>query len=166
MTTWTATKFVDDIKKGHIGEDIFITDFLTFLNIKYENVTGRQGFQLIDADILAKIGLYEIKTNYKDNKILIIEEFTNVNTNLGKLSTGWFYKSKADTIVFISKATRAMILVPFTALFKAYYETIKERFELIPNAMSTNKGSMWQSAFRKIPLEAINGYFAFYKKVG
>jgi len=160
------TSFEKDIQRGKPGEQIFREDFLQFLNIGYEDVTGKQGFQIIDSDYLAKIGLYEIKANYKDNKQVIIEEYTNHNEQLAPLSYGWFYKSKADILVFISKATRAMILIPFTDDFKAHYETIKDGYELQRNRISVHSnGCRWQSAFRKVPLSAINGYFAYYKKV-
>ena len=164
MTTYSATKFFDDISKGKIGEQIFVDDFLNFLGIKYTDVTGNQGFQIIDADILAKIGLYEIKTTYKDDKQIIIEEFTNINPALGPISYGWFYKSKADTLVFISKNTRSMILIPFTEDFRRQYENIKNNFNLIWNSISIKNNNKWQSAFRKIPLLEINGFFAYYKK--
>jgi len=159
------THFQDDIKKGHIGEEIFKRDFLQFLNIKYEDVTGRQAFQAIDSDYLSKIGLYEIKTNYKDNKIIIIEEYTNINTDLAPVSYGWFYKTKADMLVFISKETRAMIMIPFTENFKNHYSKIKDKYELIKNHLSESGGQRWQSAFRKLPLESINGFFSYYKKI-
>jgi hypothetical protein len=163
--TTGITLFENDIKRGKVGEQIFTEDFLQFLHIEYEDVTNSQGFQVIDSDYLAKIGLYEIKANYKDNKQVIIEEYTNHNEQLAPISYGWFYKSKADILVFISKATRAMILIPFTDEFKAHYEAIKDGYELQRNRISVHNGCQWQSAFRKVPLSAINGYFAYYKKV-
>ena len=162
--TYGITSFYQDIQRGKIGESIFINDFLNFLRIKFQDVTGVHGFRVIDADYLAKIGLYEVKANYKDDKHIVIEEFTNLNEGLGPKSTGWFYKSKADVIVFISKDTRAMILVPFTDEFKAHYERIKNKYELRCNKVSERNGRRWQSAFRKIPLDEINGYFAYFKK--
>jgi hypothetical protein len=165
VKTFSKTSFQDDIAKGKIGEVIFIEDFLNFLHINYQDVTGIQGFQIIDSDFLAKIGRYEIKANYKDDKYLIIEEFTNANEQLSPKSLGWFYKSKADILVFISKETRAMILLPFTDEFKSHYESIKEEFELRMNKISQHNGRMWQSAFRRIPLQKLNGFFAYYKKV-
>ena len=165
MTTYGATSFEADIQKGKTGEEIFINDFLEFLHVQYVNVTMSQGYQVIDADMKTSAGLYEIKNNYKDDKQIIIEEYTNYNKDLGIISLGWFYKSKANMLVFLSKNTRAMILVPFTSEFKAHYESIKGKYELIPNRISFNGNRKWQSAFRKIPLTAINGYFAYYKKV-
>jgi hypothetical protein len=160
-----TTSFKKDIQRGKVGEQIFTEDFLQFLNIEYEDVTDSQGFQLIDSDYLAKVGLYEIKASYNDNKIIVIEEYTNINEQLAPISYGWFYKSKADMLVFVSKATRAMILIPFTDDFKAHYETIKDNYDLMRNKISVHNGSRWQSAFRKVPLLAINGYFAYYKKI-
>jgi hypothetical protein len=157
MINYGSTNFLTDISKGKIGEEIFAEDFLKFLNINFEDVTGNQGFRIIDADFLAKIGLYEIKTNYKDDQKIIIEEYTNINTNLGVISYGWFYKSKADMLVFISKTTRTMILIPFN--------DIKENFTLIRNSISIKNNCKWQSAFRKIPLSSVNGFFAYYKRI-
>jgi len=161
-----TTDFKQDIKRGKVGELIFQEDFLEFLGINYEDVTGRQQFQAIDQDFLGSIGTYEIKTNYKDNDQIIIEEFTNSNEAFGPKSMGWFYKSKADILVCISKDTRMMILIPFTPAFKEHYETIKDDYELLSNRPSEGKnGRKWQSAFRRIPLEAIAGYYAKYQKM-
>lgn len=164
METYSITSFKSDIQKGKIGETIFLEDYLKFLRINFVDVTGMQGYQVIDTDFMAKIGLYEIKANYKDDKQIIIEEYTNHNPQLGSISTGWFYKSKADVLVFVSKQTRAMIIVPFTQEFKAKYESIKNNYELIPNGVSVHNGRKWQSAYRRIPLQAISGYFAYFKR--
>lgn len=164
LQTYGVTSFQQDIQRGKAGENIFIDDFLKFMGIKFQDVTGTQGFQVLDTDFIAKIGMYEIKMNYKDDKQIVIEEYTNVNENLSAISYGWFYKSKADVIAFISKDTRAMILVPFTAVFKQHYERIKEKYELKRNLFSERNGRRWQSAYRRVPLDAINGYFAYYKK--
>jgi len=160
-----TTSFEQDIKYGNLGEDIFKKNFLEFLNIKYENVTGCQQFQIIDTDFIAKIGLYEVKLNYKDNKQLIIEEYTNINESLAPISKGWFYKTKADLIVFVSKATKIMILLPFTNDFKFHYECISEDFELKRNKISVHNGREWQSAFRIIPFKNLEGYISVYKKL-
>jgi hypothetical protein len=163
------TEFHKDIKFGRFGEKIFKEDFLEFLKINYVDVTGKQAFQIIDNDFLSSIGTYEIKLNYRDNKEIIIEEYTNVEEKYGPKSKGWFYKSKADMLVFISKNTRAMILIPFTIQFKNHYEEIKKvnDFKLHKNKISFDKtsGSKWQSAFRKIPLSSLNGFFSYYKRV-
>lgn len=82
MTSYAVTSFLKDIQAGNIGERIFIDDFLSFLKIRYENVTMKQGFQVIDTDFVALAGYYEIKTNYKDDHKIIIEEYTNINPAL------------------------------------------------------------------------------------
>ena len=164
-TFYGTTSFKNDIEYGKTGETIFKKDFLEFINIKYLDVTQAQRFRAIDSDYKTHIGMYEIKTNYKDDKHIIIEEYTNINSHLSEISMGWFYKSEADMLVFISKSTRLMILIPFTDKFKAHYESIKEDYELHRNRISINNGRQWQSAFRRIPLEAINGYFGYYRKV-
>lgn len=157
--------FKKDIAKGKIGEDIFIDDFLNFLSIKYKDVTGCQQFQAIDSDFLTSIGTYEIKLNYKDNRKIIIEEYTNINESLCKISYGWFYKSKADLLVFISKQSRTMVLIPFNEAFKKHYEEIKEKSDLIRNKITQYNGNKWQSAFRIIPLDLLSGYYSMFKKM-
>jgi len=164
METYGITDFIGDIGKGKTGENIFKDDFLNFMQIEFVDVSGRQAFQLKDTDMLAKIGTYEIKANYKDDQFLIIEEYTNYNPAFGPESKGWFYKSKADVLVFVSKDTRVMILLPFTDAFKKHYESIKARFQLKPNKVSGHNGRNWQSAYRRIPLSALKGFFAYYKK--
>ena len=165
MTTYAGTDFMQDIKRGKVGEQIFEEDFLEFLKINYVNVTNKQAFQVIDTDFATKIGKYEVKCNYHDDKRIIIEEYTNFNTELGDISYGWFYKSDADLMVFISKTTKTMVLIPWTDEFKLHYETIKETYNLIQNKMSMNGKNKWQSAFRYIPLSAISGYYSYYKRI-
>lgn len=160
------SSFNELIDYGKIGEEIFKNEFLDFLQIKYTDVTNCQQFQIIDSDFITKIGLYEIKLNYKDDKVLIFEDYTNINESLNKLSLGWFYKTKADLIVFISKSTHTMVFLPFTENFKNHYEKIKEKYELIKNKISYgDNGGRWQSAFRKIPFSDLSGYISVYKKL-
>lgn len=158
------SNFQQDIKKGKIGEIIFKEDFLDFLNINYTDVSGCQQFQVIDTDFITKIGLYEIKTNYRDNEILIFEDYTNINEKLSKISLGWVYKTKADLIIFISKNTRAMIFLPFNEKFKKHYSVIRDNTELIKNDISENGNRKWQSAFRRVPFELLNGFISVYTK--
>lgn len=157
--------FSKDISRGKVGEEIFKEDFLSFLGIEYVDVTGCQKFQVIDSDYLTKIGTYEIKTNYKDNKEVIIEEYTNINEEYCKKSYGWFYKTKADLLVFISKKTRVMVMIPFTKNFKDFYDWIKDGYSLERNRPTKHNGKMWQSAFRRIPLDSITGFYSMYKRV-
>jgi hypothetical protein len=157
--------FQETIKMGKPGEIIFKDDFLNFLSIKYIDVTGCQKYQVVDTDYLTKIGTYEIKTNYKDNHQIIIEEYTNYNKQFGPVSLGWFYKSKSDLLIFISKATRTMVFVPFTKQFKEFYEQKKENYRLIPNKITINERKKWQSAFRVIQLNDFSGFYSMYRKV-
>lgn len=160
-----ALSFLNDINKGKVGENIFKEDFLAFLDIDYEDVTNCQQFQVIDSDFKAKIGLYEIKANYNDDGQIIIEDYTNINENLCKLSLGWWHKTKADLIVFVSKKTRNMILLPMNDNIKTHYENIKNQYPLIRNKITEHNGRRWQSAFRRIDLKSLNGYYAKYKKI-
>ena len=158
-------QFTKSIAQGKIGEQIFLDDFLKFLDIKYKDVTGCQQFQVIDTDYITSIGTYEIKTSYKDNKQIIIEDFTNVNSNLGNISYGWIKKTKADLIVFVSKKTRAMVFLPFTERFKKFYHSNKEMWKLRHNRVSEYRGRKWQSAFRIVPFDGIRGFVSVYKKI-
>jgi hypothetical protein len=160
-----TTDFFNDITRGKVGEQIFVDDFLKFLSIEYEDVTDCQKFQVIDSDFLAKIGTYEIKTTYKDNNVIIIEEYTNINKELGKISLGWVYKTQADIIVFVSKKSRTMIFLPFTDRFKEQYAFIRDNTELIKNRISTKNNSRWQSAFRRVPFDMLTGFISVYKKL-
>ncbi len=157
--------FIETIQKGKAGEQIFKEDFLEFLKINYVDVTGCQRFQAIDSDYLSKVGLFEIKTNYKDDKHIFIEEYTNINKRLGPISLGWWYKTRADLLVFISKATRTMVLIPYGEDIKNHYEAIKDNYDLRWNRITEHNGNKWQSAFRKVSLDDLCGYYSFYKKM-
>lgn len=156
--------FQEDIKKGKIGEIIFKEDFLDFLNINYIDVSGCQQFQVIDTDFITKIGLYEIKTNYRDNELLIFEDYTNINESLSEISLGWVYKTKADLIIFVSKTTRTMIFLPFNEKFKNHYSYIRDNTNLMKNDISFNLNKKWQSAYRKVPFKLLNGFISVYSK--
>ena len=159
-----TTDFKQDIAKGKIGEQIFVEDFLNFLDIKYIDVTGSQAFQILDTDFRAHIGTYEIKTNYRDNKVLIFEDYTNFNEKLGPIKKGWVYKSKANLIVFVSKDTRTMIFLPFTDKFKQYYvNQIVPSTKQIFNRISIRGNSKWQSTFRRVDFDLLDGWISAYK---
>lgn len=162
--------FEMSISKGKLGELIFKEDFLEFLGIKYKDVTGCQQFQIIDTDYIANIGgTYEIKASYKDDKALIIEDYTNYQPELGRQerrSIGWIEKSTANLIIFISSSSRVMVFLPMTQRFKIYYFSIRERFPLKRNKPTIKRdGSTWQSAYRKLPFSALSGYISIYKKI-
>ncbi len=159
--------FENSINFGKIGESIFETDFLSFLGLKYKNVSENKTYQISDTDFISenKNGCsFEVKLNYKDDNNLIIEEYTNINENLGKISFGWFYKCKSDFIVFISKKTRIMIFLKFDNDFKKHYEIIKENYKLINNDITEHNNQKWQSAYRRIPIKSLLGYLSYFKK--
>jgi hypothetical protein len=159
------TDFFKDIGRGKIGEQIFVDDFLNFLKIEYKDVTGCQKYQVIDSDFITGVKTYEIKANYKDNDILIFEDYTNINEGLGKKSLGWVYKTRADLIIFVSVKTRTMIMLPFGNKFKQNYKNIRGKTKLIHNSISCGNGNKWQSAFRKVPFCLLDGYISVYKKL-
>jgi len=159
------TNFNEDIIKGRIGECIFMNDFLNFLNIKSMDVSNESSYQRIDSDFDTTSGLYEIKMNYKDNGLLCFEEFTNVNKDLGEISKGWMYKSKAKFIVFVSKDSHTMLILNFNDDFKKFYETIKDNYKLNHNKITVHENKSWQGAYRWIPVKIIKQYLSIYKKL-
>jgi hypothetical protein len=160
--------FDDWIKRGRIGEMIFKEDFLDFLRIKYKDVTGCQQFQVIDTDYLASIGgKIEVKSNYKDNKQLVIEEHSNCDPLYGRITPGWFEKTEANLIVFVSKDTRLMVFMPMTERLRVFYRSIKHKFREERNGVSfrSDSSSRWQSSFRRVPFSALRGFLSVYKKI-
>jgi len=159
--------FEESIAKGRIGELIVKTDFLDFLNIKYQDVTGCQQFQVIDTDYLATIGgRLEVKSNYKDKKELVIEEYTDYRPEINKMSLGWFEKTQANLIIFVSPATRAMVFMPMTQRLKVHYWSIRNNYQLNRNIVTANKyNDKWQSAYRRVPFSALRGFLSVYKKL-
>lgn len=159
--------FEESIAKGKIGEIIVKEDFLEFLNIKYHDVTGCQQFQVIDTDYVATIGgRLEVKTSYKDNKELIIEEYTDYRPEVGKTSLGWFEKTGANLILFVSKTTRTIVFMPMTQRLRVHYWKIRDNYQLTRNIRTTNRyGDTWQSAYRRIPFSALHGFVSVYKKI-
>lgn len=159
--------FDDWIKKGRIGELIVKEDFLDFLHIKYEDVTGCQKFQVIDTDYLTSVGgKIEVKSSYKDNKELVIEAFTDYRPEIGKQRVGWFEKTEANLLIFVSPKSRVMVFLPMTEHFKVYFRSIENNHQLIRNIPTKSKeGSVWQSAYRRIPFSALRGFLSVYKRI-
>lgn len=162
------TNFGKDIARGKIGERIFKEDFLDFLDIHYQDVTGCQQFQVIDTDFLTMVtGYIEVKSNYQDNDLLVIEEYTNLNKEFGPISFGWFYKTKAKLLACVSEKTRNIILVPLTERFRNYYKvTIFDRDypKLIKNKPTYSGNKKWQRGFRLVPFKLLSGYLSVYHK--
>ena len=156
--------FYETVNKGKNGEEIFEEDFLKPLKIKYQNVTKCQQFQIIDTDFGSIAGRYEIKLSYNDDNFICIEDWSNYNLDFGEQKLGWWYTTEADVVIFISKVTRMMILLPINEIAKRHYENIKEKYELIKNRVSFAKNYKWQSAFRKVSLEDFGGHYLIYQK--
>lgn len=158
------TGFKDDKANGKIGEQIFVEDYLRFLGIGHLDVAENESYQKADVDFVTQHGRYEIKANYKDDGYIIIEEYTNYNGYLAPISMGWFYKTTAKVLAFVSKDTRTIVLIPFTDAFKKRYEEIKTHYKLYANNVTNHNGKRWQSAYRRIPLTALEGFYAIYRK--
>lgn len=163
-TNKMTTNFYMDIKKGKTGEKIFKEDYLEYNKIKYKDVSTIKCYQKLDVDFITESESYEIKSNYKDNEWLYLEEFTNINRLLGDINLGWLAKCKATTIVFISKQSRDMIFLKFNNEFKTRYKEIRKDYHLFRNDISYRYDMKWQSAYRYIPLYEFEGLYKKYNK--
>jgi len=155
-----TTSFEEDQKRGKKGEQIFKEDYLDFLGIKYEDVSEDKAYQQEGFDFVTDIGNYEVKANYRDNQLLIFEEWYKHET-----VPGWIYTTQADVIVFVSLTTRTMIILPLTDRFRYEYEYIKLEVDLQINEPSAGHYQQkWTSSFRKIPFDMLTGYISAYKR--
>jgi len=141
---------------------------LEHLRINYLNVTGCQQFQVIDVDYWASIcGRIEVKNSYKDDQVLILEDYHDYRPEVGSVRPGWFFTSKADLIVFVSDKTRTMVFLPMSVRLKEHYKTIRDQYGLCQNDPSKDfkSGNSWRSAFHRIPFSALEGFLSIYKKI-
>lgn len=164
------TSFDSDIKKGKIKEFIFKNFFLNFLGIANKDVSNDPNYQRSDIDILTSDFSCDVKSlSFKDS--IIVEEYTNIAPELSPISKGWFYKSSANLIAFVSYNDKnknqnngLIIVLRFDSKFKKWYEHNKERYDLKRNKVSENKrGQRWQSAYRVVPFTDLEGFIASYK---
>jgi hypothetical protein len=130
------------------------------------DVQNCQQFQVIDVDFNLPAGArYEVKGNYKDDGVIIIEEFTNCNSDFGPISTGWFDKSRANVFAFISTSTYTTVLINNSQEFHQHYDKIKHKYELIKNKPTyKSDGAIWQSAYRRIPIDDIADFCRIYMR--
>ncbi len=165
------TYFESDIKEGRLKELIFKNYFLGFLGIAGKDVTADPDYRQADIDIVTKDFDVDIKTLSFKNYI-IIEDYTNCNKELGEISKGWFYKSKASLIAYVfydkknvhDKDNGLIIILRFDQDFKAWYEANKDKYQLIVNKVSErNNGKKWQSAYRKLPFSDLSKFIAYFK---
>ncbi len=150
--------FNESKKYGKKQQDIFQSEFLEFLKLKFQDVSDKQQYYVEGIDFKSTYGPVDVKTQsyYKG---IIIEEWSDY-PNLD----GWYYKTKAKLIVYVRPKTRSMIILPFTEAFKELYEEIKDNYEIIPNDKSVKDKSEWRSAYRVVPFNDITGFYAIYHK--
>ena len=154
-----------NIAEGSKGEKIFEEDFFKFFGSTFENLGADMCARKYDIDYETPNGMFwEVKNNYKDNLILIIEEKTNCDEGYGPITLGWIYTSNANYFVFVSEQTRTMIFVENTQKFKDHYHNIKLGIPENRNQVSIKDGKQWQSSFRRIPLKLLTGFYSFYVK--
>jgi len=164
------TDFQKDILKGKIREHIFQSGFCDFLYIKSKDVSNDIEYRKKDIDIITTDFSVDVKSLTFTNAI-IIEDYTNINPELSKISEGWLYKSKADIIAFVyykennkdDKNNGLIVLLPFSDKFKEWYNANKSNYDLVRNKISIKGERKWQSAYRKIPFSDLNGWISFYK---
>lgn len=157
-----TTDFFKDLDKGKLAEALFKNNFLSFIGIPFTDVTNIQNYQNDKIDTVSHGFTVDVKT-YKRKGFCIIEEYTNVNEKLGKISLGWFDKSKANIIAYVCPTSGEMILLRFDNKFKEWYMHNKEKYILEKNKVSEKNGKQWQSAFRALPLTDLSGFVSYYK---
>jgi len=159
--------FNEFVHKGKIGELIFEEDYLIPNEITYENVTDDVNARKSGYDFNTSAGKFEVKTNYKDDEYLILEDQENCNPTLSKISPGWMAKTKADFIVFVSNKTRTLIFLEYSDRFKHHYRhSISGTYPSIKNAISERNGRKWQSSYKKIPFSELSDFIRVYSKSG
>jgi hypothetical protein len=146
------------IEANKIAETKFEEFWNKRKNCKVINVTNIPYYRNKDIDFIVSgttfYGTFEVKNNYKiKNKNIIIELFDNVDPNLGEIRVGWYYYSKADYFIFMSKTTNYFIKIKNNKEFRCWFDEIHFNYPLIPNTPNFNKktGKIQQSAFKSIP---------------
>jgi hypothetical protein len=164
-------EFNQDLLKGATGEEIFETRYLKPLQDKgyeYKDVSSDPYYRKRDIDFVMSgkfNATFEIKNNYKDDEYLFIEEYGNVDEEYGPMKKGWWYYTKANYLVFVSKQTHTLVILSMNAKTRQLYEEMKDGFTLQKNLVSINRtnGGQWQSAFRRIPLYIFEGQYKIIK---
>ena len=144
------TEFEADKKKGNQGEIIFIEKIIGDNLYTHSTSENKE-----DYDIESNGVTYEIKSNYKDNGYLCVEEWYSRESK----QKGWISTSKCDYICFISLKSRQILIYDF-ARFKewyiANYTMISGKYRLTVNERTVGKyGDIWASEYRRIPLHDI-----------
>jgi hypothetical protein len=146
-----ATNYYNDIERGKPSEELF-QQWATLHNLKIQDVRDDTEYRNKDIDFILTIRstrTIDVKKSLDDDEFHIpIQEYKDVETQW----LGWFYRSEADCICFADVPTRTLVFLSMTPEMKSYYETIKDRFELLRNKPTKKGNRTWQSAFRVIPM--------------
>ena len=154
-----TTLFNEDVSKGTRGERYFLDHFITPNNLRYDDISDEHipvDFRIQDSS--NTILSVDIKNNYKDNEKIVIEEWVNINSRLGKLIPGWVFKTNSDFIISISERSGDMIFINMKK-FKPFFQDVflndqelTDQCPLIKNTI-TIWGNGWrnQCAFRMVP---------------
>jgi len=146
--------YEDDILKGKEGEDIFIK-YLKENNIPFEDVSKNPEYMNIDVDFVIKGRNYDVKHNYKNNELLVIELWYNAEPKFGSLKQGWFYTSQSKFFVFTSD--ECIIFLKNNHKLKSWFLQNKDNYHLSRNRPTSNKrkNEIHESAYIRIPIQDI-----------
>jgi len=150
MNTKTETDFATDYETGDIGVKTFLDHFKGQLisEVPYERKE--------EYDYKVNGTKYEIKTNFKDDGMLVIEEWNSRAENV----KGWIVTSKSDFIVFVSKTTGMMLMYPTKTLqdwYRDNHDWIRTSIPLHKNKKTNgNYGDQWTGEYRRIPISKLN----------
>ena len=163
--------FSRDVLRGKSGELLFKRDFLDHLMIDYKDVTGDKSSQKIGIDFITSAGSYEVKSIFTDVRLkrlwLPFEEYSNYRRDCGLITDGWFKTTEADILVFAMVKRGSLIFVPLSKDFKRYYnKVLVKKTKFVLGDKSVKGDNEWYSAYRKVFLRDIRGYYSHYKKGG
>lgn len=149
-----SNNFKRNLIIGTQSEDVFLNDFVHFLNIPCNDVRNNINYRKIGVDFLL---LSQIKIEIKtapSNNYLYFEEYKIYKSKNYKVP-GWIYTSKCDFFVLVN-AMREIFFIKNDNNFKQYYETIiKKNY---PLKLNNNR---W---IRVVKKSALAGFCSIYKK--
>jgi len=142
------------------GHKIFLQDFVEYNNYFYTKTFDRR--TVFNVDLGGECISYEVSSNYRDDNIIIVEDYIDVlNDNK---EPGWWFTSKSDVLVFVSVFTRTMIMLPRNDTVMSRYHTIKRNCKMRYNKMWHKGGILKKASFRLLPLSEFEGLYSVYKK--
>lgn len=154
--------YEDDIQQGKIGEELFMK-YLNKNSIQFQDVRDTPDFMKIDVDFVIKKDWYDVKMNYKNNGVIILETKINSDLRYGNLIIGWLYNSQADYFIFIS--FKWMIKLKNNMKFHNWLNKHIDEYPETTNRRTENnrKQITRVGAYIKVPLDDIPS--KFYKKI-